>query len=81
MMDIDEQILRVLNGRKPTDSPMTIGDFARRFGAHPQIVMRAVRRLADSELAEPFMVKVHGVPTLYGLSPARSVATPTASTT
>jgi hypothetical protein len=32
----------------------------------------AARRLVDDHLAEPFMVDVHGVPTLHGLKPAVS---------
>jgi hypothetical protein len=71
-MDIDQQMLRELRNRSPQDRPLTIGDFARSFGANPQLVVTAARRLVDDHLAEPFMVDVHGVPTLHGLKPAVS---------
>jgi hypothetical protein len=69
MMDIDQQMLRVLHGRTAADRPLTISDFARESGANPQIIVRAARRLVDDHLAEPVMVNVHGIPTLHGLLP------------
>jgi hypothetical protein len=68
-MNIDQQMLRMLAARAPQDRPLTIGDFARDFGASPQIIVGAARRLVDGHLAEPYMVDVHGIPTLHGLSP------------
>jgi DNA-binding Lrp family transcriptional regulator len=78
-MDIDQEILRVLQERGPQDRAMTISDFARRFGANPQIILGAARRLVDHHLAEPFMVNVHGIPTLHGLSPLAAQAQPVLS--
>ena len=71
-MDIDQQILQILNARSPESRPLTISDFARSFGANPQIIVSAARRLVASKLAEPYMVNVHGVPTLHGLLPQQS---------
>jgi hypothetical protein len=72
-MNIDQEILQMLQGRSVADRPLTIGDFARRFGASPQIIVGAARRLVDGQLAEPCMVDVHGVPTLHGLRPVPPV--------
>ena len=47
MIDIDEQILSALRTRSPQDRPMTIGDFARQFGASRPVIVSAVRRLVD----------------------------------
>jgi hypothetical protein len=69
MVDIDEQMLVILRGRTPQDRPFTISDFARRFGASPQIVVGAAKRLVAGGLAEPSMVEVQGVPKLHGLMP------------
>jgi hypothetical protein len=69
VIDIDEQILSALRTRSPQDRPMTIGDFARQFGASRPVIVSAVRRLVDGHRAEPSMVDVHGVPTLHGLLP------------
>ena len=48
---------------------MTIGDFARQFGASRPVILSAVRRLVSDHRAEPSMVDVHGIPTLHGLLP------------
>ena len=67
-MNIDEHILQVLASGAGRRRPVTIGDFARRFGVSPLIVLPAARRLVENGLAEPSTVLVHGVPTLHGLS-------------
>lgn len=69
MMNLEQQILRMLDARKAQDRPLTINDFARQFGANPQIVTSLARQLVDSGQARPSMVTVHGVPTLHGLLP------------
>ena len=74
-MDLDQQMLRMLQRRTAQDRAMTIGDFARDFGANPQTIASAARRLVDYHLATPFMVDVHGVSTLYGLLPIPAAAT------
>ena len=71
-------MLRILQGRTAQDRPLTIGDFARRFGANPKIISGAAQRLVDGHRAEPCMVDVHGVSTLHGLLPlqAQAVSSP-----
>jgi hypothetical protein len=69
LTSIDQQILDVLKGISGQSRPMTIGDFARRFGASPQVIRGAARRLVADHLAEPSMIDDHGVSTLHGLLP------------
>ena len=64
-------MLEILRGVSPQARPVTIGDFARRFGASPHVVRGAARRLVDDHLAEPSMVDDHGVARLHGLLPPR----------
>jgi hypothetical protein len=68
-MDLDQQILQILHGRIGREQPVTISDFARRFGASPQVIVSAARRLIDHDLARPSIIPVKGVPTLHGLLP------------
>ena len=68
-MNIDDHILLVLASGAARRRPMTIGDFARRFGVSPRIVLPAAQRLVENGLAAPSMVLVHGVPTFHGLMP------------
>jgi DNA-binding MarR family transcriptional regulator len=68
-LDIDQHIMRVLATATTPSRPVTIGDLARQFGVSPTVVVPAARRLLDNGLASPFIVKVHGVPTLRGLVP------------
>ena len=68
-MNIDQHILQVLASGAGRRRPVTIGDFARRFGVSPLIVLPAARRLVEDGLAAPSTVLVHGVPTLHGLIP------------
>jgi DNA-binding Lrp family transcriptional regulator len=68
-MNIDQHILEVLASGAGRRRPVTIGDFARRFGVSPMIVLPAARRLVEDGLAAPSTVLVHGVPTLHGLIP------------
>ncbi len=76
MVDLDQQMLQMLAARSAGDRPLTISDFARRFGAPRQIVLSAAQRLVDSHLAEPSMLEVQGKSTLHGLQP---IAVPTAA--
>jgi hypothetical protein len=78
MVDLDEQMLAMLRARTAEDRPLTISDFARRFGAPRQIVLSAARRLVDGHLAEPSMLEVQGKSTLHGLQPVLSPDTATA---
>jgi len=71
-MDIEEQMLAILHGRAPQAPPMTINDFARRFGASRPVIVGAARRLVDRHLAEPSMKDDHGVSTLHGLRPLQA---------
>ena len=64
-MNIDDHILLVLASGAARRRPMTIGDFARRFGVSPRIVLPAAQRLVENGLAAPSMVLVHGVPTFH----------------
>ena len=68
-MNIDDHILRVLASGAAQRRPVTIGDFARRFGVSAKIVLPAAHRLVENGLAAPSTVLVHGVPTLHGLMP------------
>jgi hypothetical protein len=68
-MNIDQEMLQMLQQRRPQAGPVTIGDFARRFGASRQVIVGAARRLVAGELAEPSMVDDHGISTLHGLLP------------
>jgi hypothetical protein len=68
-MNIDDHILLVLASGAARRRPVTIGDFARRFGVSPRIVLPAAQRLVENGLAAPSMVLVHGVPTFHGLMP------------
>ncbi len=68
-MNITQEILAILDARPPQSQPLTIGDFARRLGANPQVVRNAARELVSSHQAEPTMVDDHGTATLRGLSP------------
>jgi hypothetical protein len=68
-MNIAQEILAILHARAPQAQPMTIGDFARRLGANPQVVRNAARELVNSHQAEPVMVDDRGTATLHGLSP------------
>ncbi len=67
-MDMDQHILSMLSSAT-AGRPMTISDFARRFGVSSTIVLPVARRLVENGLATPSIVLVHGVPTLHGLSP------------
>lgn len=75
-MDLDQRILTVLQGRTDSDRAVTIGDLARQFGANPQMIAVAARRLVDDGRASALLVPVHGVPTLRGLRPCPVPATP-----
>jgi hypothetical protein len=68
-MNIDDHILLVLASGAARRRPVTIGDFARRFGVSPRIVLPAAQRLVENGLAVPSTVLVHGVPTFHGLMP------------
>jgi DNA-binding Lrp family transcriptional regulator len=69
-MNIEQHILQALATEPGGSRPVTIGDFARRFGVSPVVVLPAARRLVEDGLATPSTVVVHGVPTLHGLLPA-----------
>jgi len=75
-MNIDQHILEILDGRGGLDQPVTLNDFARRFGTSSTIVAHAARRLVDAGLAMPSTVIVDGVPTLHGLTPRAPVRPP-----
>lgn len=77
MINLEQQILKMLKVRSPQDRALTINDFARQFGANPQIVTSLARQLVESGQARPSMVMVHGVSTLHGLLP-QVVAEPVA---
>ena len=68
-MNIAQEILAILHTRAPQSQPLTIGDFARRLGAPPQVVRNAARELVNSHQAEPIMVDDRGIAILHGLSP------------
>ena len=66
-MNLDEHMLKILDARVGLDQPVTMNDFARRFGITKAIVRPAAVRLVDAGLAQPSTVLVNGVPTLQGL--------------
>jgi hypothetical protein len=66
-MNIDEHMLEILSARVGFDQPVTMNDFARRFGISKMVVKPAAARLVDAGLAVPSTVLVNGVPTLQGL--------------
>ena len=68
-MNIDQHIQQVLADSAASGRPVTICDFARRFGVPPVVVLQAARRLVDDGFAVPSMINVQGVPTLHGLLP------------
>jgi hypothetical protein len=67
--DLERQILEALQAMDAADRPVTVGDLALRCRADPQMVLRSARHLIDTGRAEPAMVDVYGVPTMYGLMP------------
>jgi len=71
---IEEEMLKILDGRSPSSPPFTISDFARQFGANPKIVLGAARRLVDNNQAEAYIVDILGVPTLRALLPIQRQA-------
>jgi hypothetical protein len=66
---LEHQILDALQAMDAEDLPVTVGDLARRCRADAQMVVRSARYLIDTGRAEPAMVDVYGVPTMYGLMP------------
>jgi hypothetical protein len=75
-MNIDEHMLQILAARVGLNQPMTMNDFARRFGISKAIVRPAAARLVDARLAMPSTVLVDGVPTLQGLLAMPAAAVP-----
>lgn len=76
MNALEQQILDALQSATAEDSPVTVTELARQCRADPQLVLRSARQLVDAGRAEPAMVDVYGVPTMYGLvlrSPSRSI--------
>ncbi len=73
-MNLDQHILEMLDNQAGGSRPLTISDFARRFGVSPIIVLPAARRLVEDGLAAPSTVLVRGVPTLHGLLPLSAAA-------
>ena len=69
--DLEYQIMEALQAMDAEDPPVTVGDLARRCRADTQMVIRSARHLIDTGLAEPAVVEVHGVPTMYGLTPGQ----------
>ena len=80
-MNIDEHMLQVLDARVGLNQPMTMNDFARRFGISKAIVTPAAVRLVDARLAVPSTVLVDGVPMLQGLLAMPAAAGPPAQDT
>lgn len=66
-MNIDEHMLKILDARAGLNHPITMNDFARRFGISKTVVTPAAVRLIDAGLALPSTVLVDGVPKLQGL--------------
>ena len=66
-MNIDEHMLEILSAREGLEQPVTMNDFARRFGISKMIVRPAAARLVDAGLALPSTVVVNGTPMLQGL--------------
>lgn len=71
--DLEQQILAALDAMDAEDLPVTVGDLARRCRADAQMVVRTARHLIATGRAEPAMVVVHGVPTMYGLVPQQPI--------
>jgi hypothetical protein len=69
--DLEHQILEALQAMDAEDLPVTVGDLARRCRADAQMIVRTARHLIDTGRAEPAIVVVYGVPTMYGLMPQR----------
>jgi hypothetical protein len=68
-LDMEQQILVLLRGRKAGDRPLTFGDVARQFGVSYDSVARCAQLMVDTGLAKPAMIPVRGTPTLHGLLP------------
>jgi len=66
-MNLDEHMLEILGARPGLKRPVTMNDFARRFGISTVVVRPAAARLVEAGLAVPSTVVVNGVPTLHGL--------------
>lgn len=73
-MNIDEHMLKIMDGRVGLEQPMTMNDFARYFGVSKAVVRGAAARLVDAGQARPSTVVVNGVPTLQGLLAMPAVA-------
>jgi hypothetical protein len=69
-IDMEMQILTVLQGMNAAGRPATFGDLARRFGVSTDLIALHARQLVAEGRAQPSMVTIRGVPTLYGLMPA-----------
>jgi hypothetical protein len=67
--DLEQQILEALRAMDAGDPPITVGDLAGRCRADAHMVVRSARHLIDTGRAEPAIVVVYGVPTMYGLMP------------
>lgn len=66
-VDLEQHILVLLRGMKYGARPATVGDLSRQFGVSSQLVRSCISQMVDRGTAEPFMIMVHGVPTLHGL--------------
>jgi hypothetical protein len=64
---LEEQMLEILNARRDGSAPITIGDFARMFGASPALISQCAQRLVDEGTATPFRIDRRGVAVLQGL--------------
>lgn len=64
---LEQQILDALQAAGSDDHPVTVTDLARQLRADASAVLRSARRLIDTGQAEPVMVDVYGVPTMYGV--------------
>lgn len=67
MKALEQQILDALQAMNAEDTPVTVTDLARRCRADAQLVLRSARHLVETGRAEPAMVDVYGVPTMYEL--------------
>ena len=67
MNALEQQILDALQSTSGEDSRVTVTELARQCRADAKLVLRSARQLIDAGRAEPAMVDVYGVPTLYGL--------------
>lgn len=74
-MDMEQQILKLLRGRRAGQRPLTFGDVARQFGVSYDSVARCARLMVDTGVAKPVMIPVRGTPTLHALLP-QTVAEP-----